>query len=130
MNPHSTSVSKIRPRGTSSTPKLSSTVAIGRIVVTRTQLLSDERPEDASAERRARSDRMRRNAAQLSAIHERWLQAPVADRDKDWNIDAQKAAGIVWEYIEHGSRRRLRVYLERIAREVPTGLSPSKDIRR
>jgi hypothetical protein len=101
---------------------------MGRIVVTRTQLLSDDRPDDASAELRTRSDRMRENAAQLSAIHERWLQPPVADCDRDWDADAQEAAGIVWDYIEHGGRIRLRVYFERIAREVPTGLSPRKDI--
>jgi hypothetical protein len=101
---------------------------MGRFVVTRTQLLSDDRPEDASAELRARSDRMRENAAQLSAIQERWLQPPVADCDRDWDADTQKAAGIVWDYIEHGGRTQLRVYLERIAREVPTGLSPRKDI--
>jgi hypothetical protein len=100
----------------------------GRIAVTRTQLLSDDRPEDASADLRTRSDRMRENAAQLSAIHERWLQPPLADCDRDWNVDAQKAGGIVWDYIEHGSRTRLRVYLEHIARELPTGASPRKDI--
>jgi hypothetical protein len=101
---------------------------MGRIaVITRTQLLSGDQPEDVSAELRTRSDRMRESAAQLSIVRDRWLQPAVADRDRQWDADAEKAAGVVWEYIEHGHRTLLRSYLERIAREVPTGASPRKD---
>ncbi len=69
---------------------------MGRIaVITRTQLLSGDQPEDVSAELRTRSDRMRESAAQLSIVRDRWLRPAVADRDRQWDADAEKAAGVV-----------------------------------